>query len=1547
MDLGDDDFDWLGALNDIVVPIPNVNVFGNGQIQILNPVNVQEANNVPVYNVRVRVQMNDPANATFEDVSAHWFAQAYAALLNATGRQPNQNDYAQIRLLQTEGLVYDLTSDMLPADLVVVDFNNLYFFATISERIINMNGALLEYRFTFVLVRSSFDAAPRVNRNTYGALRAFANQSNQTYNNPIGQINPERQNQRFIIQGENNRMGRAAYNVDLEGAQRYERDQVQLGRQIGRNLRAANEDNAVPVAPNVAPVEEAFGIDLDNPQPIPQAPGPRRVRAPWTQEQRDRYNENRRQKRNRTVRGVYEDLKRKIFHHSSLEKFFLCSKAIDRVPTSWEEGFCLAMAFLHSQLRVYRFAPTLEIIESKPYDIVPAESECITCPFLAQYETRLRGASSSFIRGEEVVLFNPYKKMRSIEESTLPYEDQMSEAEVRVWYTAAQNMHQYVCEQVGVDLDPNEEATLQAYSDVFNVYVSVYRVEVQGKRTDVYRPQGATLDARMQDELRMVSILIGDSHAIAITSLREFLKTKMSANRTTIYNYCLFCEKMSTGNNESYTQSCAHYNKCMEKHKGQVVCQGDQLRRRMITTVSNSQFIRHKKNKSWACKLCGKEVVGGLAAQMDHVCYIKKPEKMKQGCESELYVYDMECAQEWNAENGVFIHKVNLVCVRKAYPDANGDVDRQMFFNLETFMEYIMAQNMHTRTYLAHNGSKYDVQFVLQYLEKNLIPHHFVPTPSSMHAYLSLIIPFGAKTNTNFLDFRHFMPGSLKNIGISFGLSVAKGDFPHHFNNGEHDSYEGRIPSLNHEKDYWCLSSKKTQEEVDEFVEWYYQQCELYCTCEETCTCAKRKWSFREEIVKYCWLDVDVLAEAVVKYRNNALEFGLEESSNEGWVSQGIDPFQYLTIPQLALNLLLGGLPEEENITITLPKHRRERCTLAIAWMERMSAELGRSIYHIGNSHREYLCPRSKRYVDGITDDKHVFICLNCTFHGCMECYYEQIETGADHPTRHGTFASAHSDTAEFVTSVLSYYGTEKTHIIWEHELQDYSEYECELGKIMKERDMFYGGRTEVFSPYVNMENIPTDDLKYYDVCSLYPYVCAFKTLPTGHPEHYIGTHIDMDRLTDLNHPNPYFGYVRCRVRPNPSEIIGLLPFRDPASGRLEFPLHEMTGSWGTEELRLALEGGYRILAVYEVYHWSENERSNTLMRGYVSFFLRMKQEAEGWKKLGARTENPSVEEQLEIQERVFQENGCIGRIRIDKVQKNPVRRQMAKLFLNSLWGKFCQSPHSENYTVIHGYQQFADLWFNPTLNRNKFSFRNIGKNTWKVKYCTLDDFTRPNNKYNIFLSSKVTEWARCILHRQMRLIGAPRILYCDTDSIMFLWPKDGEKLDGCGLGNWVDEYPGKRIQRLYALAPKFYYLEFENDHLLKSKGIQMTLANTRLIHGRSLGAQIMELMFPQHDEEGRPIPFQNALFMKNMIIGVNSINANLGYGTMTTRYTQDKKLRPVFSKRLVVPYLQKEIKDYNIDEMLSLVDRMFTIPKGYVQSVENMSVVCYEHLQL
>jgi hypothetical protein len=191
--------------------------------------------------------------------------------------------------------------------------------------------------------------------------------------------------------------------------------------------------------------------------------------------------------------------------------------------------------------------------------------------------------------------------------------------------------------------------------------------------------------------------------------------------------------------------------------------------------------------------------------------------------------------------------------------------------------------------------------------------------------------------------------------------------------------------------------------------------------------------------------------------------------------------------------------------------------------------------------------------------------------------------------------------------------------------------------------------------------------------------------------------------------------------------------------------------------------------------------------------------------------------------------------------------------------------------------------------------------------------------------------------------IGPERILYCDTDSIMALLPKGAPDMTGHGLGNWVNEYPENRIQRLTALAPKFYFLQFDGDEeLLKSKGIMMSHENRRLLNGFTLGKQMLELFYPRTNELQVQLPFQGFIGMKNMLIGINSTSPNFAYGTMLTKETEDKKLQPVISKRYLVPFLQERNVIYDEVTALNYIPRIYTLPKGYYRSVEQMSIEFY-----
>lgn len=54
-----------------------------------------------------------------------------------------------------------------------------------------------------------------------------------------------------------------------------------------------------------------------------------------------------------------------------------------------------------------------------------------------------------------------------------------------------------------------------------------------------------------------------------------------------------------------------------------------------------------------------------------------------------------------------------------------------------------------------------------------------------------------------------------------------------------------------------------------------------------------------------------------------------------------------------------------------------------------------------------------------------------------------------------------------------------------------------------------------------------------------------------------------------------------------------------------------MEGVWTTPQLQHALDGGYRVSAMYKVWHWKE--KKNGLFADYINKFLKVKMEAVDW----------------------------------------------------------------------------------------------------------------------------------------------------------------------------------------------------------------------------------------------------------------------------------------------------------------------------------------------
>lgn len=99
-----------------------------------------------------------------------------------------------------------------------------------------------------------------------------------------------------------------------------------------------------------------------------------------------------------------------------------------------------------------------------------------------------------------------------------------------------------------------------------------------------------------------------------------------------------------------------------------------------------------------------------------------------------------------------------------------------------------------------------------------------------------------------------------------------------------------------------------------------------------------------------------------------------------------------------------------------------------------------------------------------------------------------------------------------------------------------------------------------------------------------------------------------------------------------------------------------MRGTWATIELQKAIQLGYHILKIHEVWHSREDDRGMGLFAEYVNTWLKIKQESAGW------PEDCHTREEKDTYIRAYQEREGIT---LENMVKNPGRKTLAKLMLN------------------------------------------------------------------------------------------------------------------------------------------------------------------------------------------------------------------------------------------------------------------------------------------
>ena len=237
-----------------------------------------------------------------------------------------------------------------------------------------------------------------------------------------------------------------------------------------------------------------------------------------------------------------------------------------------------------------------------------------------------------------------------------------------------------------------------------------------------------------------------------------------------------------------------------------------------------------------------------------------------------------------------------------------------------------------------------------------------------------------------------------------------------------------------------------------------------------------------------------------------------------------------------------------------------------------------------------------------------------------------------------------------------------------------------------------------------------------------------------------------------------------------------------------------VSGTWPTVEIDKAIELGYELKSVTEVWHFVHS--SDELFAPFIMELYKGKLEASGFP--------PNVVTEEEKQAYIADIEAHEGiKLEHDNIAKNPGRRQVCKILLNSAWGKFGQRENMDSIEYICGdLQRLNELLYSDLYDVKHVEF--IDDNSVYVVYKDL--VAKPNPKGNIFIAAFTTAHARLHLYKALEKLDR-RAIYCDTDSVVFRH-KTGQWEPSLGnyLGEWTDEVsPGHRIVDFTTCGPKNY----------------------------------------------------------------------------------------------------------------------------------------------
>ena len=515
---------------------------------------------------------------------------------------------------------------------------------------------------------------------------------------------------------------------------------------------------------------------------------------------------------------------------------------------------------------------------------------------------------------------------------------------------------------------------------------------------------------------------------------------------------------------------------------------------------------------------------------------------------------------------------------------------------------------------------------------------------------------------------------------------------------------------------------------------------------------------------------------------------------------------------------------------------------MSIIWLNYMSN--GVNIQHALSGGEKKLTIGNKTYkVDGFCEETNtVYEFYGCYWHGHSSCYKSNVVNSKNQKDM-GTLNDLTVEKRDIIKNArYNHVSTYECQLTKNKEFQKFAKnFTQEIVEPLNPRCVFYGGRTNATKLLYNFKE--NECGRYVDFCSLYPTVQYYQKYPIGHP-------------TKIFNPEKYdkswYGLIKCKVLAPRQLYHPVLPQRIKVDSyeKLIFTLCKtcaearnqneckhtdaervFIGTWTTDEVNKAIDKGYKVLRTYEVWHFDNS--TDDLFKGYIRRFMKIKLESSDY-------DFKTKEEEANFKARIKDSLD----IDIEKFEFNAGLRSLAKICLNSLWGRFGMRCNMSQTKYITEVSEFYEILLDDKLDNKNFQF--INDDMVQMTYNFKDQFVDNSKNTNIYIACFTTSHARLMLYNKLDYLNE-KVLYFDTDSIIYA--DDGTKNIETGdmLGDMTDELSGKGITNFVSTGPKSYSFKYgDDDEKSAIKGFTLNHENSSILNHNSMSKivrkQIREL---------------------------------------------------------------------------------------------------------